>query len=528
VLWRSWGLLQSLGAVPAIWENVGGWLDRWARITPKQLAVVDAERRLSYAALAARAASFAGWLRRAGIGRGDRVALLLANRSAYLEAIFACARIGAIAVPLNARLAPPELRQILDDCTPLALLHEEGLRALVEAACRGAANPPAVQLAVGGRPDAYEQALASAGTPPEVEPVGADDPMLLLYTSGTTGLPKGALLPQRKTLFNSLNAVLFFKLEARDRVLVPLPLFHSFGLVILSIPALYAGATVFLETRFDPVAVWERVARERIRYFGAVPTMLRALCDALETAPPERFDRSSLEFLFSAGAAIPVELIRAFERHGLVVKQGFGQTETSILCCLDAADALRKAGSVGKPVFHAEVRIVRRESLERPPEFWQDCAPQEPGEIVVRGPITMLGYWKQPEASRETLRGEWLRTGDLATADEEGFFTLVGRAQELYISGGENVYPAQVEAVYAAHPALQEIAVVGVPDARWGEVGRAYVVLAAGACLDPEALRAWGAERLARYKLPRSFVALESLPRTDTGKVQKHRLGGDQ
>jgi fatty-acyl-CoA synthase len=211
-----------------------------------------------------------------------------------------------------------------------------------------------------------------------------------------------------------------------------------------------------------------------------------------------------------------------------VVKQGFGQTETSILCCLDAADALRKAGSVGKPVFHAEVRIVRRESLKRPPEEWQDCAPHEPGEIVVRGPITMLGYWKQPEASRETLRGEWLRTGDLATADEEGFFTLVGRAQELYISGGENVYPAQVEAVYAAHPALQEIAVVGVPDARWGEVGRAYVVLAEGACLDPEALRAWGAERLARYKLPRSFVALESLPRTHTGKVQKHRLGCDQ
>jgi fatty-acyl-CoA synthase len=252
--------------------------------------------------------------------------------------------------------------------------------------------------------------------------------------------------------------------------------------------------------------------------------MLQALYEALDAAPRGHLDTSSLRFLFSAGAALPVELIRAFERRGLVVKQGFGQTETSILCCLDVQDALRKAGSVGRPVFHAEVRIVRQTSLARPPEAWEDCAPGEAGEIVVRGPITMLGYWRQPEASRETLRGEWLRTGDLATADEEGFFTLVGRTRELYISGGENVYPAQVEAVYALHPGIREIAVVGVPDARWGEVGRAYVVLAGGAPLDPERLRAWGAERLARYKLPHSFVAVEQLPRTVTGKVQKHRL----
>lgn len=255
--------------------------------------------------------------------------------------------------------------------------------------------------------------------------------------------------------------------------------------------------------------------------------MLAALYEALGAAPDGAPDTSSLRFVFSAGAPLAVDLIRAFEQRGLVVKQGFGQTETSILCCLDAADAQRKAGSVGKPVFHADVRIVRTESLAGPPEAWQDCAPGEAGEIVVRGPITMLGYWRQPEATHETLRGEWLRTGDLATADAEGFFSLVGRARELYISGGENVYPAQVEAVYAGHPDVREIAVVGVPDARWGEAGRAFVVLAEGATLDPEALRAWGAQRLARYKLPRDFVAVGSLPRTVTGKVQKHRLAAE-
>jgi fatty-acyl-CoA synthase len=253
--------------------------------------------------------------------------------------------------------------------------------------------------------------------------------------------------------------------------------------------------------------------------------MFRALLEALESTPGGGFDLASLRFAFTAGAAIPVELIHAFEAHGVVLKQGFGQTETSILCCLDAHDAIRKAGSVGKPVFHAELRVVDPATLERPPGAWRDVAVGEAGEIVVRGPITMTGYWRRPEATAETLReGGWLRTGDLATIDGEGFVTLVGRARELFISGGENVYPAQVEQVYAEHPAIREIAVVGVPDARFGEVGRAFVVLEAGAALDADALRAWGRERLAGFKVPRSFVAVAELPKTVTGKVQKHLL----
>ena len=307
-------------------------------------------------------------------------------------------------------------------------------------------------------------------------------------------------------------------------MLVTLPLFHSFGLAILSLPALYAGAAIFLEPRFDAATTWQRIATERITYLGAVPTQLAALLAELEARgladPPP-----SLRFLFGAGAAVPVEQIQGFQARGIVLKQGFGQTETSILCCLDAADAIRKAGSVGRPVFHAELRVVTKETIEGPLEAWCDAAVGAPGEIVVRGPITMLGYWNRPDETAATLRGEWLRTGDVATCDDEGFLTLVGRARDMYISGGENVYPAEVEAAYAQHPAVHEIAVVGVPDERWGEVGRAYVVPREGNELDGEALRAWGAERLARFKLPRDFVALPSLPRTETGKVQKHRLG---
>ena len=471
-------------------HNVAAWL---ARHDPERLAVVDEEHALTYAALDERCARLAGLLAEAGVARGERVALLLGNRSAYLEALFACARLAAIAVPLNNRLAPPEIARQIADCQPRALLCEPQLEP---------AEPPPFVLRAG---EAYEKALRSAPTH-DVEPVDPEEPLVIMYTSGTTGTPKGALLPQRKTLFNSLNAQIFFGLGAEDRVLVALPLFHSFGLNILSVPTLYAGGCVVLHGRFDPERVWQAVEEHGITFFGAVPTLFRQL---LETLPGHRL--GSLRFLFTAGAAIGVEVIRAYGAHGLVLKQGYGQTETSILTCLDARDAIRKAGSVGKAVFHAELRV------DAPPGG-------AAGEILMRGPTTMLGYWRRPEETAQAFRDGWLCTGDLARVDDEGFLTLVGRARDMYISGGENVYPAEVEAVYAGHPEVAEIAVVGVPDERWGETGCAWVVPAAGARPDPEALRAWGRERLAAFKLPTECRFVSELPRTVTGKVQKHLL----
>jgi fatty-acyl-CoA synthase len=499
--------------------NVGGWLARRARTAGDRPALVEAGRSLDYASLEERTARCAGALAAQGVERGDRVALLLGNRSAYLEVVFGAARLGAIAVPVNARLTAPEVRRVLADCAPRVLVHEADASDVAAGACDGLEAPPGLLSS-----DAYEEWLAAAAPREQIEPVSPDDPMILMYTSGTTGVPKGALLPHRKTLFNSLNAQLFFDLTGRDRVLVALPLFHSFGLLILAVPTLYAGGTIFLEKRFDAAAVWDTVSRHGIHFFGGVPTQFRELLEVLGEAPEGRYDLSSLRFLFTAGSAIPVETVRAYQERGLILKQGFGQTETSILCCLEARDALRKAGSVGRPVFHAEIRVVAIDSFDLEPHAWRPVEPGETGEIVVRGPITMLGYWNQPAATAETLRGDWLRTGDLATVDDEGFLTLVGRARQMYISGGENVYPAEIEAVYAEHPSVDEVAVVGVPDEKWGEVGWAYVVLAPDRKLEPEALLAWGGERLARFKLPARFLAIDALPRTETGKVQKQRL----
>jgi fatty-acyl-CoA synthase len=508
--------------MPSRLHNTASWSARRAEIAGDRIALSDAERTLDYAAFDERCQRCAAFLHASGVARGDRVALLLGNRTAYLEILFGAARLGAIAVPINARLTAPEVARILADCRPALLFHEGDL----EPVARGATGSLDTEPLLVSCPDGYEMGLARATPRPEIAAVVPDDPMLLMYTSGTTGVPKGALLPHRKALFNSLNAQLFFDLTQRDRVLVVLPLFHSFGLCILALPALYAGAAVHLERRFDPARTWQRVEELGVTYMGGVPTQLAALEAALREGPAR--DTSTLRFVFGAGAAVPVEQILAFEQHGVVLKQGFGQTETSILCCLDARDAVRKAGSVGRPVFHAELRVVDQATLDLAPEAWRDVAPGETGEIVVRGPITMLGYWERPEASAETLRGEWLRTGDLAQLDDEGFVTLSGRARDMYISGGENVYPAEVEAVYSEHPGIREVAVVGVPDPQWGEVGRAYLVASdSGVPLEPESLRAWGGERLARFKLPREFAVVDALPRTETGKVQKHQLLDD-
>jgi len=456
------------------------------------------------------------------VAPGDRVALLLENRGEFLEIFFATARMGAITFPINLRLTPREIAFQLDDCRPKAIFFEAELRSTLEQALALASHQPAVTMAIDDTGDPYEESLKSTSPLEQAAAVAADTPAILMYTSGTTGQPKGALLPHRKALYNALNAAETFDIQTDDRVLVAAPLFHSLGLQILAIPLLYAGGSLIVQRRFDPSAVWEAVKDQGISYFGGVPAMHQRLYESLVAAPLPSLPK--LRFVFSAGSAISTELIRDFASAGILILQGYGQTETSTLTCLGAEYALSRAGSVGQPVRHAEVRVIRPETLVGAPADWEDVSAEQTGEIVVRGPITMVGYWERPEETAETLVDGWLRTGDLARCDAEGFLTLVGRAREMLISGGENVYPAEIEAVYREHPAIREIAVVGVPDPKWGEVARAHILLEANQSLDTDQLEIWGRERLAAFKVPRRIVIESDLPRTASGKVRKHRL----
>ncbi len=521
---------QPVDDSASVAHNPANWIHHWATCLGSRAAIVFDGRESSWIDFENRVAALAGALRSRGVEAGDRVAIHLANHPAYLDAVFAAARIGAISLPINLRLTAPELAFILGDAEPTLVLTDDEHEGAVRTASERSGCEPALWC-VPERFEAWRDELATAEPEHEIARVSPEDPMMIMYSSGTTGTPKGAILPHRKALYNALNAMNCFAITPASRCLVVAPLFHSLGLHILSIPLLYGGGTLVLHRRFDAEQVLVTIARDRIRYMGGVPTHYERLLDALDRAPEGAVDLTSLAFLFGAGAAIEPATVRAFAAHGVVLKQGYGQTETSMLCCLEEDDAMRKAGSVGRALEHMTLRIIDRESLSGPVEGWRDVRPTaaddpapEVGEIVVRGPITMLGYWRNDAATRETLRDGWVLTGDLGRIDEEGFVTLTGRSKEMFISGGENVYPAEIEAAYAEHPAVREIAVVAVADPDWGEVGHAFVVCEPGSEIDPSSLAEWGSRVLASFKIPREFFFVEALPRTGSGKVQKFRL----
>jgi fatty-acyl-CoA synthase len=508
-------------------HNPREWIAHWARTRGDRPALVFEGTSTSYSEFQNQTSRLAQRFLELGVRAGDRIAIVIDNHPAYLAAIFAGAQIGAIPLPVNTRLALKELQFILNDAEPALVLVDE-------ASCdrvREALKPQGAEVLYVPKQIADWLAALNESSPfADIVAVRADDPGMLMYSSGTTGRPKGALLPNRKALFNSLNAELCFGLNPDDHCLVVAPLFHSLGLHILSLPIFHAGGCVVLHDKFSAEQALAAIGENAITYMGGVPTHYERMLECLRAAASERFDLSSLRFAFGAGAAVAPGTIRAFADFGVVLKQGYGQTETSMLTCLDEEHALSKAGSVGRALEHHELRVISRDGLAGQPADWTDVQPaREPGngeigEIVVRGPITMLGYWRDEQATRETLRDGWVLTGDLAEIDDEGFITLVGRSKEMFISGGENVYPAEVEAAYADCPGIEDIAVVAMPDPRWGEVGCAFVVVRPGAAFDPEAMRAWGSRALAKFKIPHRFEAINVLPTTASGKVQKHKL----
>ncbi|MET8204777.1 long-chain fatty acid--CoA ligase [Streptomyces sp. NPDC005373] len=482
-------------------EGLGSWPARRARKTPHRTALIHGTTTVTYAALHERTTRLAHALRALGVRRGDRVAYLGPNHPSFLEALFATGLLGALFVPLNTRLADPELAFQIRDSGATVLLH---------AAARGG-DLPGVRTAVEADGPAYEDLLAAAPVLPIDEQVGPDDVGIIMYTSGTTGRPKGAMLTHGNLTWNAVNVLVDQDLIADEIALVAAPLFHTAGLNMLTLPVLLKGGSCVLVGSFDAAATLELVERHRVTFMFGVPTMF----DQLTRQPnwPDA-DLSSLRMLSCGGSPVPTPLIAAYQDRGLTFLQGYGMTEAAPgTLFLDAEHAVSKAGTAGVPHFFSDVRVAR-----------PDLAPVEPGEtgeVLVRGPHVMRGYWGLPGESAAAFADGWFRTGDAARIDADGYVTIVDRFKDMIISGGENIYPAEVEDALLAHADIAECAVIGVPDEKWGEVGRAVLVAREGSAPDPHEVLGSLSGRLAPYKIPKSAVVVDALPRTASGKLVK-------
>ena len=495
------------------------WLDHHAANRSVKEAVRDlgTNRSFTYGDLSRRADAMAAFLESIGIGRGDRVGVLAHNGVEFFDVQFACARLGAICVLLNWRLTVPELEYILNDSSPTLLVHDAAFGESAEELQRRCSIGALLSID-GGTPDSpYESVLARYdGEHPERAGLTHDDVITIMYTSGTTGLPKGAMITHGMNFWNCVNLGIPAGIGLDTVHLNVLPLFHTGGLNCYSNPVLHAGGTVVILTTFDPGETLRVLGdpAQGITHFFAVPAPYQFM---MQHPDFDTTDLSRLRIAGVGGAPCALTIMEAWTERGVPLAQGFGMTETSPACIfLDTDDALRKIGSTGKALMHTEYRIVNEEG--------DDCGPDEVGELWVAGPNITPGYWNKPEATAAAFEGRWLKTGDAARADDEGFVYIVDRWKDMYISGGENVYPAEVENVLYQLPEVAEAAIIGVPNDRWGEVGLAVLALKEGEQLDRQRVQEYCAERLAKFKVPTDIAIVDELPRNATGKVLKREL----
>ena len=503
--------------------NIAWWVQRWCERYPEKPAIQFEGLRITYKELHGRANRTVRWLQAMGLKKGDRVGVMMKNCPEFIALYLACARLGVIFVPVNFRLTANELAYILENARPRIFLFSAELAGIVEELRSRQVMPSMVLSFVGRRSsgDGMTDYLNEikrfdhrVPLPPDsLEAIDPKDPQVIMYTSGTTGRPKGAVLSFRKTFFNCLNAEIFFDLCFHDVMLIILPLFHSGGLFIQASPTLYKGGTLILHSRFDPERVYGHMSRHGVTKFLGVPTIYRTL---IETNTEKERDLSSLRVSAVGGERVTPELLARCRKAGFPVRQIMGQTETSILFWASEKAAVEKPGTVGKPVFHAEVSLRDRRGHR--------VRVGEVGEIAVKGAIMMNGYWRDPVKTGETIRNGWLYTGDLARMDEDGYFYLMDRAKDMYISGGENVYPAEVESTLRQHPHVADVAVVGIPDNKWGEVGKAFVIPKNGDKVSAIHILDFCRGRLAAYKWPREIAFCDDFPRTSLGKVKKGLL----
>ncbi len=494
------------------------WSAYHADVRPETVAIVDLHtgRELTYGMLDERAICLASWLQQKEVSKGDRVAILAPNGPEIFELEFAGGKIGSVTLPLNWRLTVPELEYILKDSTPKVLIYDVKFEQQARDLKDRCGIPTLLQIDADDASSEYEQALASVNADLKTEDLELEDLAMIMYTSGTTGHPKGAMITHQMNFINCVNLGIPSQISPEAVQLVVLPLFHTGGLNCYANPILHAGGRVLLMRDFDPGEALRVIGDPAlgVTHFFAVPAPYQFMMQHPDFA---KTDLSRLKQAGVGGAPCAEVILKTWLERGVPLIQGWGMTETSPGGTgLDAADAMRKLGSAGKPLLHTEIKIVDDEGNVLPRG--------SVGELLIRGPNITPGYWNKPEATEKSFDGDWLKTGDAARLDEQGFVYIVDRWKDMYISGGENVYPAEVENVIYQLPQVAEAAIIGVPSDRWGETGKAVIVVKPGESLGEDEVISHCLANLAKFKVPQSVEFIEALPRNATGKVLKREL----
>ncbi len=498
--------------------NLGFWLERRAQLQPERQAIVywhkaDVAEYWTYGELESKVQGLAAWMVQSGIQAGDRVAFLDFNDARFVVVMFAAARIGAIFVPLNFRLSAPEIVATMNDCGAALLIYGDEFRHIQVSVKEQCDCQHYVFSSRNSGDEFMALCAASALAVPSVRSVRWDETAWLLYTSGSTGRPKGVMLSHGNVFWNTINTILIQGGLVQDRVLISAPLFHAAPVSTL-MESFLRGALLHLEKSFDPTCILERIAEQQIAVVAGVPAMYKFIAEHVDFMTA---DLSSLRSIVVGGAPVPEALINRYGSRGIAVIQRYGLTEAApLVTALTPGSSQSKGVTAGLPPIFGELRISNQNS--------EQCAPDEIGEIQARGPNIMQGYWRSESDTRAVLRDGWLHTGDLGRIDDEGYLTVVGRIKDMIITGGENVYAAEVEAKLAENPDLLEAVVIGVPDPKWGETICAIVSLVPGRSSDADGVVAHLQGRLARYKQPKKVIFLDALPKNGAGKIDKLTL----
>jgi fatty-acyl-CoA synthase len=501
----------------------GDILGERARLSPDAVALihVPTRRQFTYGELNRRALQCTRvWTDLCSLRPGDRVCILSENRVEYVDAFWAAGKSGIILVPLGTRSTAHELHQILADCGPRCLMYSARYEKLANELQQLVAFEHLLSLDAEDNPTkvlSYAKAISRVRPDPLATRLQPEDIFCLLYTSGTTGRPKGVMIPHRQIAWNAYNTVLSWQLRQSDRVQVYTPMYHAGGLTVFMTPLFAIGGSIVLHDGFDVAEILQAFRDYECTLLFGVPTIFKMLLDSPEFAA---LDFSHLRWCASGGAPLPLQLLRAYQERGLIFRQGYGLTEVGVNCfAVNDEDTPRKPGSIGKPMMFTEAKLVNPEGNQ--------VAPDEVGELCLRGPHVCRGYWNNPAATAQVLDAEgWFHTGDLARCDEDGFFYIAGRSKDMIISGGVNIYPAEIEKELLDHPAIAEVSVIGTIDEKWGEVPVAFVALKSGASASDLELIEFLRPRINKIKLPRHVSFIEALPRNAYGKVLKLELQG--